>query len=331
MNVQPAAFPVAGAAPFLAGGTAAAAVAVAGVEADPAVSRHRLGIQLRQLRQSRGLRLADVADELGVVGSTLSRIETGKAPARASYVRVLLDLYGVADPQLRQQLAGLARQGQHDDWCAGAADLLPAGMLRYFGLETAAAEIRVFGAGVVPGLLQTPDYAAAAWRAARPGLSLQQAGRLAALTGHRQKALADSGQLLHAVIDEAALLRPVGSLQVLAAQIDHLGWAATAANVTVQVIPLAAPWPVLVPPFSVLAFAGPDDPDTACGTGIDGQGAVTSHPQTVRALSTAFTALARAALPPAQSAHLIHRLAREPSPAGTCDQQPPHRKEDDRP
>ena len=70
-------------------------------------------------------------------------------------------------------------------------------------------------------------------------------------------------------------------------------------------------------PFAILSFPGPDDPDTACGSGIDGQAAVTSHPPTVRALHAALTALARAALPPAESAHLIARLACEPSPAQT--------------
>ena len=67
-------------------------------------------------------------------------------------------------------------------------------------------------------------------------------------------------------------------------------------------------------PFAILSFPGPDDPDTACGSGIDGQAAVTSHPPAVRGLRAAFTALAGAALPPAQSAHLLTRLARQADP-----------------
>ena len=279
---------------------------------DPAVSRHWLGTQLRELRQARALRLADVAAELGIVGSTLSRIETGKAPARASYIRVLLDLYGVTDPDQRRQLTELARQGLEDEWCADAAGLVPTEMLRYLGLETAATQIRLFAAHLIPGLLQTTDYAEAAWHAARPDLSRDHARKLAALTGHRQKTLANSGHLLHAVIDEAALLRPARPAPVMAAQIDHLSWLATATHLTIQVLPLTVPWPVLSPPFTLLAFAAPADPVTACTSSADGHPVLTTHRQTVRALRNAFDALARAALPPAQSAHLIARLTRQP-------------------
>ena len=286
----------------------------ASLPADPAVSRHRLGTQLRQLRQDHALRLADVAAELGVVGSTLSRIETGKAPARASYVRVLLDLYHVTDPRQRRQLTELAKHGHHHDWYADAADLLPAELLRYYGLEAAATRILAFGTSVIPDLLQTPDYAAAAWHAARPGITPLQADRLAALTGHRQKAHDDAGHDLHAVIDEAALLRPLGSPQITAAQIDHLAWHATAPRLTIQILPISTPWPVLSPPFAILTFTGTDDADTACTTGTGGQAAVTSHPPAVRGLRAAFTALAGAALPPAQSAHLLTRLARQADP-----------------
>ena len=282
---------------------------------DPAVSRHRLGTQLRQLRQARALRLADVAAELGIAGSTLSRIETGKAPARASYIRVLLDLYHVDDPGQRQQLTELARQGQEQDWCADAASLVPAETLRYLGLETAATQLRAFAAQLIPGLLQTTDYAEAAWHAACPGLSRDHARKLAALAGHRQKALANGGHQLHAVIDETALLRPLGPAPVMAAQIDHLSWLAAATHLTIQVLPLTAPLPVLSPPFTLLAFDDPADPGTACTPGPNGHPVLTSHRQTVRALRDAFDALARAALPPAQSAHLITRLTRRTPPA----------------
>jgi len=283
--------------------------------ADPAVSRHRLGTQLRQLRQARALRLADVAAELGIAGSTLSRIETGKAPARASYIRVLLDLYHVTDPGQRRQITELARQGLEDDWCAEAAGLVPAETLRYLGLETAATQIRVFTTQLLPGVLQAPGYAEAAWHAARPGLSRQHARKLAALTGHRQQALASSGHLLHAVLDEATLLRPPGPAPLMAAQTDHLSALATTTRLTIQVLPLTTPWPILSPPFTLLDFDGPADPPAACTAGADGRPALTTHPQTVRALRDAFDALARAALPPAQSAHLITRLTRRTPPA----------------
>jgi len=278
--------------------------------ADAALSRQRLGIKLRELRQSRALRLADVAAELGIVGSTLSRIENGKAPARASYIRVLLDLYQVSDPGQRQAIIELASQGLHGDWCADAADLLSAEALRFIGLEAAAEQIRVFSAHVIPDLLQTREYAAAAWRATRPGLTLIQADRLADVTAHRQKALGGDGRRVHAVIDEAALLRPVGDPQVMAAQLDHLAWAATADRMTVEILPLAEPWPAISPPFTILSFGDLSNTQTA-RIGVESHAVLTSHDKAVRLLCATFDALARASLSSARSAHLIAGVAKQ--------------------
>ena len=74
-----------------------------GPPADPAVSRHRVGRRLRQLRQAREPSAGRRSRQLGIAGSTRSRIETSKATARASYLLALLDLYHVTDPLQRQQ------------------------------------------------------------------------------------------------------------------------------------------------------------------------------------------------------------------------------------
>jgi transcriptional regulator with XRE-family HTH domain len=83
------------------------------VKLSPVVCRRRLGNELRQLREARSLRLEDVVVRLGVQPSTLSRIETGQAPTRTSYLAVLLDLYGVDDPDKRRLLADHARAHRH--------------------------------------------------------------------------------------------------------------------------------------------------------------------------------------------------------------------------
>jgi transcriptional regulator with XRE-family HTH domain len=97
--------------------------AVAGT-ARPAAPRRILGAALRELREDRALRLEDAATRLGVAASTLSRIETGKAPARTSYLTLLLDLYGVEDPGQRSRLADLAREGQRKSWQDDYRDIL---------------------------------------------------------------------------------------------------------------------------------------------------------------------------------------------------------------
>jgi transcriptional regulator with XRE-family HTH domain len=278
----------------------------------PGIGRHRLGICLRQLRLDRSLWLEEVAARLDVAPSTLSRIETGKAPARTSYVRMLLDLYGVDDPDQRRLLIDLAREGQRKGWWADARDLLPAGVSRYLGLEAAASQVCSLSAQTVPALLRTGDYAAAAERVTRPGARPDDIRRLVAVTLRRQQVLERAGFRLHALIDEAALIRPMGSKQVLVDQLRHLVTVTASERVTVQVIPLTAAWPVLSAPFAVLTFTDPADADVACTFAAGSEVSISSCAADVAAIRGTFTALSRAALSTDESARLISELARSP-------------------
>lgn len=112
----------------------------------PGNARHRLGRELRELRKARSMRLEDAAARLEVAPSTLSRIETGKAPTRVSYLAVLLDLYGADDTARCRRLADLAREGRYQDWWADYDGLLPGGAGHYLGPETAASHVSCFAA-----------------------------------------------------------------------------------------------------------------------------------------------------------------------------------------
>src|ERR1700683_4079049 len=100
----------------------------------PAAARHQLGTYLREQRHRQSLHIADVAVHVGLSLSSLSRIETGQAPTRTSYLTVILDLYGIADPDQRRHLADLARQGQRKHWWTGHEDLIPVGTAHYLAL-----------------------------------------------------------------------------------------------------------------------------------------------------------------------------------------------------
>jgi len=125
------------------------------------IRRHQLGAKLRRLREARSLRLADAAGQLGIAASTLSRIETGKAPTRLSYLTLLLDLYAVTDAGQRHALTELARDGRRAAWWTPYRDVLPPGMATYLGLEHAAGRISIYTAGTLPQLTQTREYAEA--------------------------------------------------------------------------------------------------------------------------------------------------------------------------
>ncbi len=257
-------------------------------------SAHRLGAELRRLREACALRLEDAAAELGVAASTLSRIETGHAPARTSYVRILLDLYHVSDPADQRRLTDLAREGHRKGWWAAYDHLLPPGMGAYLGLETASALSRTYALQVIPALLQIPSYAIAAGRAARPDLTTGEIDLLAEVTRLRQDILSN-GHHLYAVIDESALLRTVGSAKIMTRQIEHLRDLATRPEVTIQVLPLSAPVPALTPQFTLLNFSDPADEDMAIRYGADGQISVTGRTATVSSIRATFTRLCQAA------------------------------------
>ena len=194
----------------------------------PTNHRRRLGADLRELREQRSLRIEEVAEHLGVAASTLSRIETGKAPTKTSYLKLLLDLYGVDDPGRRRDLANLAREGQRKGWWAGDEDVLPAGYGTYLGLEAEAVRLRIFAAQAVPVLLRTEPYAAAVTAAARPELSsgaAGQAGRRPAAPAGRCSA-ATTGRsggdpvLVDVVLDESVLLRAMGQADLMRGQLS---------------------------------------------------------------------------------------------------------------
>lgn len=277
----------------------------------PTIRRRRLGSDLRRLREQRSLRLEEVAAQLGVAPSTLSRIETGKTPTRTSYLALMLDLYGVQDADLRRSLMDLAREGQRKGWWVGSDDLLPAGMGNYLGLEGEASDIRAFQSEVIHGLVRTPDYAKAVIAARRPGLERGQAERLARVAVRRQDVLHGGDPIrLRLVLDESVLLRAVAGPDVMRAQLEYLIEVGSGPHVTIQVLRLGCQIRRLPPSsFGILSFAEPDDADVVCATGIRGQVLLEQRAAEVQAVRQIFDAVSELALLPEESAQLIGEVA----------------------
>jgi transcriptional regulator with XRE-family HTH domain len=282
------------------------------------IHRRRLGRELRQLRESRALRLEDAAAQLGLAPSTLSRIETGKAPIRTSYLTLLLDFYGLNDPDQRKFLTDLARESQRKAWWIEYADLLPTGAGIYLDLEAAASRVAVYSTQAVPDLAQTEDYAAAASRASRPDLTLDQLARLAAIQARRLRAGHDQDRQLHLIIEEAALHARLGAKSDLASQVSHLFSLSTVSSVTVQVIPLTTTRAILCPSFTILDFTGPAEPSVASYGMVARRIDLVTRPGDVAAAKADFAQLTRAALPPPDSADLIAALANDRTPRTGC-------------
>ncbi|MFG2823056.1 helix-turn-helix domain-containing protein [Kitasatospora sp. NPDC048365] len=202
------------------------------------VRRILLGSQLRRLREGCAITREDAGYAIRASESKISRMELGRVSFKERDVADLLSLYGVHDGDDREALLGLVREANKSGWWHSFNDVLPGWFQTYIGLEEAAALIRTYEVQFVPGLLQCEPYARAIFAQSRPVLAEEELERRVSLRMRRQKALTDGeGPRLWAVIDEAALRRPVGGPEVMRAQVQHLLDMAEQPNVVVQVMP----------------------------------------------------------------------------------------------
>ncbi|MGW6917271.1 helix-turn-helix domain-containing protein [Kitasatospora sp. NPDC054939] len=202
------------------------------------VRRILLGSQLRRLREARGITREDAGYAIRASESKISRMELGRVSFKERDVADLLSLYGVDDGDEREAMLGLVREANKSGWWHSYNDILPGWFQTYVGLEEAAALIRTYEVQFIPGLLQSEEYARAVFGQSRPVISDEEIERRVSLRQRRQKLLTDgSSPRLWAVIDEAALRRPVGGPDVMRGQVQYLIDVAEQANVVVQVMP----------------------------------------------------------------------------------------------
>ena len=278
----------------------------------PTVRRRRLGSELRRLREARSIKLEEVADRLGLAASTLSRIENGKAPTKTAYLTALLEFYEVTDPEQRQILIEMAREGHRKGWWAGYEDVLPTGFGIYVGLEADASGLRIYETQVVNGLLQTPEYAKAILREVNKKDSPEQLQRATELRIKRQHTVEKPDPPdLWLILDEAVIRRPVGGPEVMAGQLKHLVEASHRPNVTLQVLPFSVGAHSALPgPFTILEFPERTDDDVVY---LDSWGGpiYLEKERDVRMCAEAFDRLRAAALSANDSIALANQVARE--------------------
>jgi transcriptional regulator with XRE-family HTH domain len=281
----------------------------------PTVRRRRLGSELRRLRESHSIELEEVADQLGLAPSTLSRIETGKAPTRTTYLNALLELYGVEDPSQRRVMQEMARDGHQRGWWAVWDGVLPTGFGIWFGLEDEAASLRVYESQVVHGLLQTEDYARLVMSTVRRRLSAEEIERLVQLRMQRHGVLHRPYPLdLWLILDEAVLRRMASPSRIMREQLEHLYDACHWPNVTLQVLGFGSGLhPGLGGSFTIVKFPERLDPDVVYTEGVTGQPYIEERDLEVRAHAEAFDLLRASALPPAESAYLIRSISERSS------------------
>lgn len=267
----------------------------------PIVRRRELGALLKALRTEKGWTAEQVAERLLVSPSKVSRLENGHRGASARDIRDLCNLYGVDDDE-RQRLLELARQGKQRAWWQ------PLGLpySDYVGLEEAATSISDYGLGILPGLLQTPDYARAVVQAAVPKwvpevVDQRVEGRMA-----RQHVLVrEDAPHFEAVVDESVLHRVVGSPAIMRAQLERLLELSELTNIALRVIPYdAGALPAGNNKFIILSFAEPNVSDVVFIEGLTGD-LYLDEARDVEVYNTTFRTLAQLAADPDATRHII--------------------------
>ncbi|MFE7119353.1 helix-turn-helix domain-containing protein [Streptomyces sp. NPDC057654] len=191
--------------------------------ARPTVRRKRLGSELRRLREAAAVSLQTAGQHIDGDKTKMSRIENGRQNIRPLELKALLTYYQVKDEALVAALLALHRQSKQAGWWQQYGDALKPDFQERLTLEADAVRLGAFQTMVVPGLLQTEDYAEAVMRGAGSSASTDQIAELVRLRMERQAVFerAEPPQYI-CILDEAVLHRRVGGRKVMIAQLRKL-------------------------------------------------------------------------------------------------------------
>jgi transcriptional regulator with XRE-family HTH domain len=221
----------------------------------PTVRRLKLAAWLREIRENRAESGESVAAAINWSPSKISRYERAKTGMPPREVQKLIDYYEVPEPE-RSQILQLANEAAQRGWWEDFSDILSDDYRQFIGLEHEASSIAIWHVSVIPGLLQTEEYARniissySRVEPIAPGIIT----RLVRVRMRRQQVLEREGLELSIVLDESILRRRIGNEKLMYDQLQHLAREADRQNVTLQVFPLDAQHTVLGESFVIFGF-----------------------------------------------------------------------------
>ncbi len=277
----------------------------------PPVRRRLIGAALRRLREQAGYSLEDAAQVLECDRSKISRIETGQRGIRPKELGELLSEYDV-DAAHRNALVSLARQIGTTGWWQSYGHVLAEAYQDFISLEASAAAVWTYEAQLIPGLLQTEDYARAIAAASLVSESQDEREQFVQARLIRQKVLTRDDPLqFWAILSEGALKQLVGGPEIMRAQLRHLiEVVSDQHSINLQVLPFAAGAHAATSgPFVILKF--PDAPDLGV-VYLEGQtgGIYLESTEEVARYTLVFEHLRASALPTAATVRFIDKVAR---------------------
>ena len=276
----------------------------------PTVRMRRIARTLLKWRESRDLNGADVAKQAGWSGSKQSRLENATQPIQPADVVTLALIYGIPAEErdaVFNSCLGAQKQGW---WDAVTTDALVEDFVGYVELEAEAATVHAFTIDLIPGLLQTENYAAAISDAYLPRASAEVKRERVKARSLRQDRLTDENPIqVCAVLTEGALRTRVGSPEVMRQQLERLVELSKLPNVDLRVIPAAGAYPAMGTPFHILSFAS-GYPDIGY-VDLLGKGVYLEEPEEVEPYRDNFAGLQEVAWSARKSRTLIADIAHD--------------------
>jgi len=282
------------------------------------VPRRQLGRYLRDLRNGQRLTVRAAAERLEWSEAKIWRIETGQVGLRSLDVEAMCRIYGAA-PDLTEALMGLAKETKAKGWWHSYGDVIPEGFDVYIGLEEAAASFSWYESELIPGLLQTEDYARAVIAADKPAVEDEEIDRRVHVRIARQALLTrvTAAPELRIVLNEAIVRRPVGGTEVMSGQLRRLLDASGLPNVALRIISFSAGLHlgIISGPFVILRFplngdGRASEPPTVYVDGFTGD-LYLDKPNEIKRYDEAFGAIWSVALDEKASQELLSRASKE--------------------
>lgn len=284
------------------------------------VPRRQLGRHLRQLREEAQITVKVAAEELEWSAPKIWRIEGGATSMRALDVEAMCRLYQ-ASAETTLALMGLARETRAKGWWHSYGDAIPAWFELYVGLESAANRLRQYQPELVPGLLQTEEYAREVFQLGHSDMPAAEVERGVAVRLERQGLLTrtrPAAPRLEVVLNEAVLHRPLTDRAAMAQQLRHLVTVGEQPNVSVRVLPLRAGLhraALAGGSFVILDFpdtgrVGGAEPTTVYSDGLTGA-LYLDKPTEAAAYNSVWAKIVTSTLDEAASSRLISATAKE--------------------
>jgi transcriptional regulator with XRE-family HTH domain len=259
------------------------------------VIRRQLGRRLRQQRELAGLTIRSVQDAKLFSESKIARIEAGKIPVRVGDVWTLCRFYQAGN-EVTDALAALCESAGRDGWCADYSTAVAEWFDLYLGLEERCSALSTYSPALVPGLLQTEDYARSVLLAAEPLAENLFHRQLGTRTSGLRRIQGNSGRPVSVVLGAGALELVIGSPAVMAEQVSHLMELNSMDGVDIQVLPWSAgPHAGLNGTFTVMDFDDSNDPSVVYLESLVGF-RYTDLTQDVSTYRTSFSMLAQQAI-----------------------------------